>query len=914
MQSFITKCLNKIRADSSTISKTVFVLPSKRAGVFLKKELSNYYQSTFFLPKIISIEEFIEDVSGLTTSSNLEILFTFYNVYTSIISEELKESFESFSKWGQILLHDFNEIDRYGIDAEQFFSNLSNIKQIENWSPSEEPTALIKNYLDFWKNSYVYYDKLKSELLQNGVGYQGLVYRQASEQIGHYVENNQAHHYFLGFNALNASEETIFQELLKQDRATVLFDTDKLFFNSNTNSASHFLRKYNKEWNYYDSTNFSIVSDEFSSKKNIDVISLPKNIGQVKKVGELLSKLSTKELKETAVVLGDESLLLPLLNSLPKNVTDINITMGMSLKDVPLVSFFDSVFQLYYKQSGERFYYKKLLIFLNNNYARFLLGTEDVDKLIAHIQYYNIISITKNEILDVLPNNLFLKQILSLSKKTTVDCIDVFKAVILELKQQVDNPETNQLDLEYLYRFNEVFNVLGVLQEKYKSIKSIEEFYQIYKEVLSTDTLDFKGEPVQGLQIMGMLESRVLDFKRVILTSVNEGILPSGKSHNSFIPFDLKIAFKLPTYYEKDSVYAYHFFRLLQRAESISLIYNTEPDGLNAGERSRFLLQLESLVSENHTVNHYTSSPKIPAATNELQVVQKDEKVLDRLKEIAAKGFSPSALTQYVRNPIDFYQQKVLRIYEVDEVEETVAANTLGTIVHNTLENFYKPLENEILTEESIKLMQQNIDAEVSNQFQLEFKKGDITKGKNLIIYNIAKRYVSNFLKQELKLIAESNEVIIRHIESDLRTEIKVPGLEFPIFIAGKVDRIDEVDGTIRIIDYKTGKVEQGKVEIVDWEDITTDYTKYSKPFQILMYAYMIQSEKQFTKPIEAGIISFKNLSAGFLKFSKKDKAGRGATKEAVITQETFDNYLNELYQLIIEICNTNIPFTEKEV
>ena len=914
MQSFIAKCLEKIDADSSSISESVFVLPSKRAGVFLKKELANYYQTTFFLPKIISIEEFIEDVSGLTTSSNLETLFIFYNVYTSIVSEELKESFESFSKWGQILLHDFNEIDRYGIDVKQFFSNLSNIKQIENWSPSEEPTTLIKNYLDFWSNSYVYYDKLQSELLQKGVGYQGLVYREASKQIENYIQSNQVHHYFLGFNALNKSEETIFQELLKQGKATVLFDTDKLFFDSNTNSASHFLRKYNKEWNYYDSANFSIVSDEFSSKKNIDVIALPKSIGQVKKVGELLSKLSTKELKETAVVLGDESLLLPLLNSLPKNVIDINITMGMSLKDVPLVSFFDSIFQLYYKQSGDRFYFKKLLTFLNNNYTRLLLNTEEVDKLIAHIQHYNIISITKKEILGVLPENPFLKQILSFSKKTIVDCIIVFKEVILELKQQVDDPKTNQLDLEYLYRFNEVFNVLGVLQEKYKSIKSIEEFYQIYKEVLSTDTLDFKGEPVRGLQIMGMLESRVLDFKRVILTSVNEGILPSGKSHNSFIPFDLKIAFKLPTYYEKDAVYAYHFFRLFQRAENISLIYNTEPDGLNAGERSRFLLQLESLVSANHIVNHYTSSPKIPVTTNELQVVQKDEKVLERLKEIAVKGFSPSALTQYVRNPIDFYQQKVLQIYEEDEVEETVAANTLGTIVHNTLENFYKPLENQILTKEAIKLMQQNIDVEVGNQFQLEFKKGDITRGKNLIIYNIAKRYVVNFLKQELKLITESNEVIIRHIESDLHTKIKVPGLEFPIHIAGKVDRIDEVDGTIRIIDYKTGKVDQGKVEIIDWEDITTDYTKYSKPFQILMYAYMIQSEKQFSKPIEAGIISFKNLSAGFLKFSKKDKAGRGAKKDSVITQETFDNFLIELHQLMNEICNLNIPFTEKEV
>jgi len=914
MKSFIAKCLEKIDTDSSTISETVFVLPSKRAGVFLKKELSKYYQTTFFLPKIISIEEFIEDVSGLTTSNNLDTLFTFYKVYTSIIPNELKESFESFSKWGQILLHDFNEIDRYGIDAKQFFANLSNIKQIENWSPNEEPTELIKNYLDFWKNSHQYYNALQSELLQSNSGYQGLIYREASNQIEHYIQNNKQHHYFLGFNALNASEETIFQEMLQQNQATVIWDTDKLFFESNTNSSSHFLRKYHTDWSYYDGANFSMISEEFSTPKKIDVIALPKNIGQVKKVGELLSLLSPTELKETAVVLGDESLLLPLLNSLPKNVTDINITMGMALKDIPLTSFFDSIFQLYFKQRGDRFYYKKLLHFFNNNYTKLLLGTTEVSNLITYIQQYNIISITTKEVKEIFPNNELLETILSLGRSTISECISTFKRMIFALKEKVDDPLTNQLDLEYLYRFNEVFNVLDVLQEKYSSITSIDEFYQIYKEVLSSETLDFKGEPVQGLQIMGMLESRVLDFKRVILTSVNEGILPSGKSNNSFIPFDLKIAFNLPTYYDKDAVYAYHFFRLLQRATDVSLIYNTEPDGLNAGEKSRFLLQLEALVSDQHNISYEVCSPDIPATTQELQVVQKDEMVLARLKEIAQKGFSPSSLTQYIRNPIDFYQQKVLRIYEEDEVEETVAANTLGTIVHNTLENFYKPLENQLLTKELVLQMQKQINIEVGNQFQLEFKKGDITKGKNLIIYNIAKRYVSNFLKRELKLIAESNEVIIRHIESDLRTEIKVPGLDFPIYIAGKVDRIDEVDGTIRIIDYKTGKVDQSKVELVNWEDITTDYTKYSKPFQILMYAYMINSQKQFSKPLEAGIISFKNLNAGFLKFAKKDKAGRGANKDSIITQETFDNYLSELYQLVLEICNVNIPFTEKEV
>ena len=402
MQSFIAKCIDKLAIKDNLISQVVFVLPSKRAGVFLKKELTQYYNTTIFLPEIISIEELIEKISGLKTLSNTETLFEFYSVYSALTPEDQKESFESFSKWAQILLHDFNEIDRYKIDVEQFFSNLSNIKQIETWSPNEEPTVLIKNYLSFWENSYQYYQKLYETLLENSIGYQGLIYKEASEHIEHYIQNTTAHHYFLGFNALNTCEEVIFQELLQQNLASVLWDADALFFNSSTNSTAHFLRKYKTDWNYYLDNDFSIISNEFNTPKKIDVYALPKNIGQVKKVGDLLSKLSDEELKETAVVLGDESLLLPLLNSLPKNVTTINITMGMPLKEIPLTAFFESVFQLYIHQSGNQFYYKKLLTFLNNNYTKLLFGTEKVDQLISYIQTYNIISLTASEIAEYL--------------------------------------------------------------------------------------------------------------------------------------------------------------------------------------------------------------------------------------------------------------------------------------------------------------------------------------------------------------------------------------------------------------------------------------------------------------------------------------------------------------------------------
>ncbi len=934
MENFITNCITQILNSTTNISSAIFVLPSKRASIFLRKEIAKQVKKTIFLPKIISIEEFIEEVSELKTMSNLETLFAFYKVYERIIPKTLKEPFESFSKWAQVLLHDFNEIDRYKINAADFFNNLSNIKQIENWDLSGgEPTELIQNYLDFWKNSHRYYHELKSSLLANNVAYQGLVYREASEQIEHYLQSNKHHHYFLGFNALNQCEEDIFQELLQQGLATVYWDIDKAFFTNKTHSASHFLRKYKTNWNYYHDHPFPIVSNNFSTDKEIDIIALPKNSSQAKKVGELLQHLSPQEIKETAVVLGDESLLLPVLNALPKNVKDINITMGLALKEVPLTAFFESIFQLYVRQSGSRFYYKRLLQLLDNNYAKIVLGSDDVKVIKQHIYQNNTISLTITEIIDIVPNNALLMKILSLKKATVSNCLLAFNAIILKLKDKLSADKDNHLlDLEYLYRFNEVFNKLNVLQEKYQVLDDISGLFQIYKEIITTETLDFKGEPVKGLQIMGMLETRALDFKRIIMTSVNEEVLPSGKSNNSFIPFDLKIAFNLPTYFDKDAVYAYHFFRLMQRVQKVNLLYNTESDGLNAGEKSRFLLQLEALAQKNHKISYYTSAPKIPATTIVTHQITKDDAIIIRLKEIAGiqrcvdkqgnkyekVGFSPSALTQYIRNPIDFYTQKILRIYEEDEVEETVAANTLGTIVHNTLENFYKKHEGEILSIALVKKMQQDIASEVGKQFNEVYKKGDISKGKNLIIYNVAKRYVSNFLNAEIKLLEKSKEVIIHQIEADLCIEIPMDDLPFPVYIAGKVDRIDEVDGVIRIIDYKTGKVEAGQVQIYDWKLITSDYKKYSKPFQILAYAYMAKKNNIVpNKPIEAGIISFKNLKSGFIKFGKKEQEGRVTKNNPLVSEITngvLEDYIHQVKKLITEICDVEIPFTEKEV
>jgi len=483
----------------------------------------------------------------------------------------------------------------------------------------------------------------------------------------------------------------------------------------------------------------------------------------------------------------------------------------------------------------------------------------------------------------------------------------VCSETVLVLKDAISENEIQRVVLFELYK---LFEEVKALHQKFPHITGVKTVQRLYSEMTSMATVDFEGEAYGGLQIMGILETRVLDFENIIMTSVNEGIIPSGKSNTSFITYDLKKEFGLPSYFEKDAIYTYHFYRLLQRAENVYLLYNNHSEGLNAGEKSRFLLQMEIDNLPNHKIEKIAIAPKIEMEPHTPKTIEKTEAVMVRLKEIAGKGFSPSALTSYIRNPLDFYFQKILRLSEFEEIEETVAANTLGTIVHDTLEVFYKPFEGEMLTSEKLTILKTHISEEVTLQFQKTFKGGSFNKGKNLIIFEVAKRYVSNLIDLDLSEIEAGNEIKILKIEEKMTINIDIPELDFPVDLGGKVDRVDSYNGQVRIIDYKTGKVEQRQLSIVDWEEITYDY-KFSKAFQVLAYATMMREDAQYDE-IEAGIISFKNMGGRFLKFAIKENGSRN--KNHIINDEIVNEYMTRLKILILEICNAEIPFTEKIV
>lgn len=911
MQSFLEETLLKIIEKEGSLENLIFVLPSKRAGTFLKNAISKHTNSTIFAPEIQSIEDFVETISGLAYASNTQQLFELYKAYTTTVKGE-KDGFYAFSKWGTTLLQDFNEIDRYLVETKKIFSHLNAVQEINHWTVEKEKSTIITNYMAFWDSLEALYTAFNASLKQEGLGHQGLVYREACVNLDAYIQNTKQYkHLFIGFNALNTAEELIIETILEKTEAEIFWDLDEYFFNDPVHDAGFFIRQFGKEWRYFKDKPLQVNSGTYLTPKNITITGVPKNVSQAKYVGSILGNLYQEKksmLTNTAVVLGDETLLNPLINAIPEEINGINITMGFPLHKSPLESLFTQLFELYIRKDDKGWYYQHVTTVLNHPYIQLLFSTDDdtinaADAICNQIKSRNWIYVDVHKLQLV---NSTTSTYLDLLFFNTTATVAVFLqkclALILGIKERI-NTEGNGLELEYLYRFHQLFNQLNDLAAKYPFLDDLQSLFGLYKELLSSETLDFKGEPLKGLQIMGMLESRNLDFETVLLTSVNEGILPSGKSNNSFIPFDIKKMYGLPTYKEKDAVYTYHFYRLLQRAKNIHLVYNTEPDVLEGGEVSRLIRQL---LADDNVSNYITETiafPEIKSPEKKEVSIQKDANLMELIKDIAAYGFSPTSLSNYIRNPLDFYKKNILKINELEEVEETVAANTFGTIVHETLDELYQPFINTFLEPDKLKELLPKINSTVRKHFGIHYKNVSLEEGKNLIAFNVVLKYVENFIKIEIES-AKKHKIKIIGLEMSLKTAIDVPGINFPVHIKGKLDRIDEIDGVLRVIDYKTGKVEQRNLNLSNWEDIVEEYDK-SKAFQLLCYAYMYNNAVPVDK-VEAGIFSFKNIKAGILKFTEN--------RNTLITEATIAKFTVELHKLIGEICSAEHPFVEKEI
>ncbi len=909
---FIDKLAAEIvKEHQHNFASVVVVLPNKRARLFLLESLKKTTTTTFFAPQIISVEDLIASLSKINVLDSIELVLEFYEVYKQITSLTEQQDFEQFSNWAKMLLQDFNEIDRYLLNPAYVFDYLKDIDVINHWSvQTEDQTPLINNYLTFWNKLPSYYNALQKHLLQLNCGYQGMAYRLAVEKLDAFIDTNTKTYYFAGFNALNKAEEHIFKQLLKNGMAKVFWDTDEWFLNDFDHGAGYFARKIKQNWSYYKTHPYEWIVNEFAQKKNIEIISTPKSVGQAKIVGSIVEQLAenNKSIQNTAVVLSEENLLIPVLYALPNTVPALNITMGYDSKSNPVQLFFAKLFKMHVNalnRGGTKavFYHKEVLDVFSHPLIAHLAQTK---KVVDEINKRNF-SFFDFSKLETYQNANDVLQLITLPwVEDSLSIIEKLMQLIFKLRAFLKE-NNDDVSLTFLHAFYKVIVQLKNYQLKYQVITSPQQLVTIYKQIADLAEVSFEGEPLEGLQIMGVLESRVLDFENVIITSVNEGKFPAGKTMNSFIPHDVKVELGLPTFKEKDAIYTYHFYHLLLRAKNIYLLYNSDSEGLDAGEKSRFITQLLLDPHVKHTIkvsNYFAQTPK---TINQLLNVAKSPLLQNRLKEIATgNGFSPSAISNYIRNPFQFYMQRVLGVREVDEVEENIALNTLGTIIHGALESMYLPFVGQQLTLQNIESLFDIYENEILKQFEINFSDTKEKQGKNLLAFEVAKRNIYHFLMLEKQLLEAGDVVEIVGLEQRLSAELQHSQLPYHVTISGIADRIEVRNGILRIVDYKTGKVELNQVQISQIEGLTKDI-KFEKALQLLLYGFMYYDKTNL--PIQAGIYSFKNRKSGYLMFGiKQDKQ-----LFDVMTKEMLLEFKEELSIIIAEILNSQIAFIEQE-
>ncbi len=902
-----------INNHKDNLTGITVVLPNKRARIFLIEAIKAKITGNIFAPEIISIEDFIQRIAGIRSIDNIELLFEYYDVYLDITEKQKQQSFDLFANWATTLLQDFNEIDRYLRNPDHVLTYLRDIEKIRHWSLDlETKTTLFENHLQFWETLPHYYHSLYKHLQSKGIGYQGLIYREAVNNLEHFTTSeNSAKYIFAGFNALSAAEEKIIEHLLALDKAEIYWDIDRVFVEDTLHDAGHFIRRIKNTWRHYKTNEFKWIHNEFAASKNIQVIGTPKSVGQAKIAGSIIESLLEEDpqasLDKVAIVLAEENLLVPLLYSLPSSVGALNITMGYPGKNNPAQILIAKLFKMHTaavkrNPTGYVFYYKDVLDILTHPLIEPIAETAELVQLInrnnyTFIPHHRLFELNQN--ISETFRLLFTKW-----DQDPKHVLQILTDLLLVIKSRIsNNSEQEKITKAFLYSIFKVINKISSYYSRHQHINTIDTLHEIYKQVVDLAEVSFEGEPLNGLQIMGVLESRVLDFDTVIITSMNEGNFPAGKSLNSLIPYDVKIEEGMPTFKEKDAIYTYHFYHLLQRAKNIYLLYNTESDGLDAGEKSRFITQLEVEKQPNHSLTQKIYNAELSSIAYTPMVIPKSESVVLRLREIAAKGFSPSALTSYIRNPTDFYFRKVLRVIEVDEVEENIALNTLGTIIHESLRALYEPFIGRELTVGDMESCFKRANDEVLLQFRAVYKEGEIQKGRNLLAFEVAKRNVSNFLKMELADLKNGDTVKLLHLEQRFERTLIHPKLDLPVVIGGSVDRIEERNGVIRIVDYKTGKVIPANMVLKQWDGLTGDI-KNDKIIQVLAYAFMFE-ELAHGKIIEAGIISFKNMRCGFMPFEYK-------VGVRTITPEIIHEYTDQLVVLLQEIFDADVPFTEK--
>ena len=903
MQTFLDGVAERIVASSHSMDQVKIIVPSVRAIHYLKESFKKVIDQPLIAPEIISISEFIKALSGINTTSKIDLLYIFYQVYQNQTPKNEWDSFDQFLSWAPTLLSEFNEVDTQLVKAQELFDYMSALGSLEHWG-AKEKGSLSSRHFRLQEKAFNYYNKLYKSLLSQQKGYQGLQMREAVKNLTFYLQQDLPHHFFVGFNALTEAEATLVQELIAEDKGEVIWDLDHSFYEDPYHTAGHFIRNYHKNWNVLNKGSKPKFEQVFTQPKQIEQISAAGNSIQAKAAVQIASSLYRANPKEkTVLVLADEELVHPLLSALPKDGFPWNLTMGYPLKGTLLSSFYRLVFELHQNYEERGFSSKRINELVNTAPCQLILKSVGsiVDMTGAGNQkffksenlcQFGTVSVLLFKPFDTIKAFIERLGVIALSlQKTYLDNNKFFEAAVCE-------------------RINQILESLLKRHIIAPFISSLTELKRVFEFLLQNESFDFTGNPLEGVQIMGVLETRLLDFDNVIITSVNEGVLPNGKTPFSWIPFDVRKKFGLNTFIEQDHIYAYHFFRLLQRAKRVSLIYNASAQGLFSGERSRFLLQLEYFKQKQHTLDFKKLELPVPKLEEKGKQIPKTEEVLNCIERVGQEGFSPSSLSLYIRNPLAFYEERILKIKQPSALDDQLSSREKGTIMHEVLEKLYLPYCSKTLDVDAVDKMLELLPKTLEQCFNSTPAKGLSKTGKNALLYQIMEAVIQHFLKQEKKQLEEGNSIQIIALEHQFKKTVEIAELNKKIHFKGTVDRIDRYNGTLRFVDYKTGKVTPTDCAFSDWEELIID-PKKSPLFQVMMYVYLLREEFN-NEPITGGVIPLKNFDTNFLAVSLKEHLRK---KNSLILEEvSVRQFELVLLKLLGELYDPAIPLEERPV
>ena len=925
------------------LAHTAVVFPNKRAGLFFNEYLAQESESPIWSPAYVSISELFRSLSPWEVGDPVKLVCELYKIFRR--ETQSTETLDDFYFWGEMLISDFDDADKNRVDTDKLFSNLQDLRNImddytfiddeqeeairqffQNFS-IERRTALKERFISLWNVLGNIYKGFRESLASQNIAYEGMMYRHVIEHLD--VDKLPYEKYiFVGFNVLNKVEHTLFTQLKDAGKAVFYWDYDEFYMKENrqavTHEAGEFIRRNLRD---FPSPLSGELFKNLSKPKEVHYIASSTENAQARYLPQWIRNNLTTPEKETAVVLCNEALLQPVLHSLPAEVKHVNITMGFPLSQTPVYSFLIALLELHthgFNFKSGRYTFQSVVTLLKHPYTRQLTGQAELleKELTRNNRFYPLPGeLGKDEFLTRLftPLSGNLNLCIRLSE-TLQQVASIYQA---NTSGTEDTDAFNQLYRESLFKAYTTINRFRTLIEEDELTVQSETFRRLLVKVLSTTNIPFHGEPAIGMQVMGVLETRNLDFRHLVLLSVNEGQLPKSGGDSSFIPYNLRKAFGMTTIEHKIAVYAYYFYRLLQRAERITLIYNTSSDGLNRGEWSRFMLQF--LIEWPHPITRqFLEAGQSPQGTSSI-TVEKTPDVMRRMQSLfdvranPKAKFSPSALNYYLDCPLKFYYRYVAGLSAPDEVSAEIDSATFGSIFHYAAEHIYKDLttHGKVINKEALETLLRN-EVKLQDYVDTAFKKLFFNvpqnekpeyNGVQLINSAVIARYLKQLLQNDLRYAPFT--FIASEMEVDEPIDIQTPKGVIKSRIGGIIDRMDSKDGTLRIVDYKTGGDADTPPHVESL--FIPDKKRSNYVFQTFLYA-AIMCRKQPTMKIAPALLYIHRAATET--YSPVIQMGEPRKpKEAV---EDFSKYEKEyrerLQGLLEEIFNPEKSFTQTEI